>query len=378
MNAQMTYAVMYLEINVFSVILVAIIGMKTAGLSKMVAQRNFAMSISAEIVFFLSDMFCVLMAGGLLPYSRAGIMVLKTVYFFSTALMCFFWFLYFEHMKEGEFVKSRRNVRMLSALVIVMAALLVVNLFTGILFYIDADNVYRRGPLFILQYILPYSYVLVSCVRSVAGYFHEKDRERKSLLLSLALFPIAPAIAGILQFVYPQLPVACGVLSIATLIMFLNWVDRMISVDPLTRLNNRKQLVHYYEQWAKNPSSRMQLVIIDANHFKKINDNYGHLEGDAALVRIADALRLSCETLRSRANIGRYGGDEFIIFVRGEEDVQDLCRKIDENLYRLNKDAGVPYELTVCYGAAKADRSVSLHNMVAEADKMLYEKKKDR
>jgi hypothetical protein len=151
MNIQTTYAIMYLEINLFSVILVAIIGIRTAGLTKMVAQRNFAMSICAEIVFFLSDTLYVLMAEGFLPYSNAGVMMLKSVYFFSTALMCFYWFLYFEHLQGSSLVMNRKYVRILAVLVVIIAALLIINVFSGILFYVDKDGVYRRGPFFVLQ-----------------------------------------------------------------------------------------------------------------------------------------------------------------------------------------------------------------------------------
>jgi diguanylate cyclase (GGDEF)-like protein len=376
MNIQTTYAIMYLEINLFSVILVAIIGIRTAGLTKMVAQRNFAMSICAEIVFFLSDTMYVLMAEGFLPYSNAGVMMLKSVYFFSTALMCFYWFLYFEHLQGSSLVMNRKYVRILAVLVVIMAALLIVNVFSGILFYVDKDGVYRRGPFFVLQYVLSYIYVLITCGRALVGFLHEKEEERKRLLLSLVLFPIAPALAGILQFVYPQLPVACGVLSLATLIMYLGWMEQMISIDPLTRLNNRKQLTYQYEQWARNPGKTMQLVIVDANRFKHINDTYGHLEGDAALVRIAEALRRGCTGLKSRASIGRYGGDEFIILLRGGEDIEALCNQIDSCLENLNKEAGAGYDLTVCYGVAKADRFVPLKELVERADDMLYERKR--
>ena len=54
------YAILYLEINIVSIVLIAIILKKTTGLSKMVAQRNFAMSIIAEMVFFASDTFFVM------------------------------------------------------------------------------------------------------------------------------------------------------------------------------------------------------------------------------------------------------------------------------------------------------------------------------
>jgi hypothetical protein len=109
MSMQTLYGLLYLEINLAASLLVLFIRIKTIGISRMVSQRNFSMAIDAEIVFFLSDTVAVLIVYGLLPFSRFGLMAAKTVYFFSTALMCFFWFIYFEHMQGSAFVADRKK-----------------------------------------------------------------------------------------------------------------------------------------------------------------------------------------------------------------------------------------------------------------------------
>ena len=101
------------------------------------------------------------------------------------------------------------------------------------------------------EVVVDYGSILHTSFRAFLGLFDEKKRSRRNLLRALALFPLAPAVAGIVQFLYPQLPLACAALSIATLIMYMMWIDDMISVDPLTKLNNRKQLAFQYEQWQK-------------------------------------------------------------------------------------------------------------------------------
>lgn len=379
MNATDTYAILYLEINFISVLIIGIIRYKTAGISKMVAQRNFAMTIDSLSVFFLSDTFYVMMKCGMIPYSKIGVMVSKELYFFSTALMCFFWFVYFEHMQDSPFVKNRKRVWFSSALVWVMGILLVVNLFNGIFFYVDENNVYQRGPFFILQYIVAYFYVFFSCSRALLGLFQKKNLAKRKTLLSLALFPIAPAGAGILQFIYPNLPLACAALAIATLIMYLNWLDEMISLDPLTRLNNRKQMSYFYEQAVQvlEEGSSLSLLMIDANKFKQINDTYGHIQGDAALVRIADALWMSCDQLHVKANLSRYGGDEFAVFVwtKSEGELEKLQNRIRENLKELNQKADSPYELTVSIGIARVMKGMALKDAIEKADELLYEEK---
>lgn len=379
MNAQTAYALLYIEVNLISVALLGIIRHKTGGLSKMVAQRNFAMAIYAQMVFFLSDTLYVMMISGLLPLSRAGILAAKTVYFFSTTLMCFSWFVYFEHMQESPFVQNRKRVLIASALVWVMGALLVVNLSTGILFYVDGQGAYQRGPMFLLQYLLPYLYVFVTCFRAALGLLQPHWFAQRRMLLSLALFPVVPAGAGLLQFLYPQLPLACGALSITTLILYLDWLEQMISIDPLTRLNNRKQLAYHYDQWAQGSGEGipLYLLLIDANKFKSINDTYGHIQGDAALVRIADALRLGCKGFPRRANIARYGGDEFVILAAAEDprEIDTLRERIGQSLAELNRVAKAPYDLSVSIGVARAAPDMSLKDLIAKADTYLYQEK---
>lgn len=376
MDMRVLYGLVYLEINLMASCLILFIRYKTLGISQMVSQKTFSLAIDAEIVFFLSDTAAVMITTGLVPGGSFGIMVAKTVYFFFTGLMCFCWFLYFEHLQGSAFTGNRKTVVACSALVWVLGILLIVNLFTGMLFFVDQQGVYRRGPLFILQYLLAYLYVLLSCGHALAGLLHEKNRNRRRLLLSLALFPIAPAAAGILQFVLPQIPAACFALSFATLILYQNWLDDMISIDPLTRLNNRKMLLFYYEQWSRrNETIPLYLLLIDANRFKQINDTYGHVQGDAALERIADALRTASTGMHYRTNIARYGGDEFAMLVRSEDsrEITVLKERIHTSLAQLN--AGAPYELSVSVGMARAEKDKPLKQLIEEADAMLYEEK---
>lgn len=372
-------ALMYLEINLISVILVALVHYKTSGMTKMVSQRNFVMAIDSLMVFFVSDTVFAMMFYGFFPKIPALQILTKEIYFMSTSLLCFFWFVYFEHLQDSPFVKNRKRVLWSSALVWLMAVLLLVNLFTGICFRVDADGTYSRGPLFIVLYLISYVYVFATSIRAFSRLFKRQYFSQRSQLIKLALFPVAPAAAGIIQFFVPELPVACAALSIITLIIYMDWTDEMISVDPLTRLNNRKSVDYFYEQWkeSREDKATLYLLMIDANRFKSINDTYGHLEGDKALVRIADAMRLSLRGRNNRCILARYGGDEFVILIWEESEVaiENLKALIGRTLKRLNKEAGSPYELSVCIGSEKASHDMQLKDLIELADKNLYAEK---
>lgn len=374
------YAILYLEINIFSLILIWIILHKTRGLSKMVAQRNFVMSIVAEMVFFASDTLCVMINSKLIPGNGAAIIAFKTIYFFSTTVMCYFWFLYFEHMREAPFVKDRNRVVQSSAFVWIMAALLIANLFGKFLFYIDENGVYQRGALFALNYVIAYVYVFISWIGIITSIIKKNSTKDTALLVLLVLFPVGPGVSGILQFFYPWIPAACVAMSLTTLLLYLTWIDQLISLDPLTGLNNRKQLLVSFEQWKKAISSqeKIYLLLVDANHFKSINDTYGHLQGDNALKLIAKAMRRGCRDYSKRSVIARYGGDEFVVLIASdiEESNQELKQEIKNKLAELVKEERLPFELTVSIGVACLEGDGSLKDLVAKADEAMYDEKR--
>ena len=374
------YAILYLEINIFSLVLIGIVLLKTMGLSQMVAQSHFAMSIIAEMVFFVSDTLFVLVNEGVLPGGKPVMMACKEVYFLATAAMCFFWFIYFEYLRETRFVKRRRYVLYSTSILWLMVIALLANLFNHSLFYIDESGVYRRGPFFILTYILSYSYVLIAFIRVMINLKRDTEATNKDLLIRLAFFPLFPGISGVQQFIYPRLPSACATISITTLYLYLTWVDQLISLDPLTGLNNRKQLTHTFNNLSKSheDQDKIRLYLIDVNHFKQINDTYGHLQGDNALKIIAEALKAACKGANRGTVIARYGGDEFVILVseNNNDETIDLKERIKEKLKELSKKKSVPFELTVSVGSACSDNGDSLKDLILKADKAMYMEKK--
>ena len=153
-------------------------------------------------------------------------------------------------------------------------------------------------------------------------------------------------------------------------------MENMVSVDPLTRLNNRKQLAYHYDHWQKSgDGTDHYLFLIDADKFKSINDIHGHIQGDQALVRIAEALRLACRNLPGRANIARYGGDEFVILAETDKP-ENLCTQIRERLSEINARDPVPYELTVSIGVTKVEIGMSMADAIAKADQKMYQEKR--
>ena len=114
------------------------------------------------------------------------------------------------------------------------------------------------------------------------------------------------------------------------------------------------------------------LLVIDADHFKSINDRYGHHCGDDALRAIADAIRSS---VRKGDLIGRLGGEEFGVFLKGAS--PQVAALVAERIRRaIEKTPFMPdgstYPLSVSVGVAVYDRPISFSDLFRIADRRLY------
>ncbi|XLY86351.1 GGDEF domain-containing protein [Ectopseudomonas mendocina] len=141
--------------------------------------------------------------------------------------------------------------------------------------------------------------------------------------------------------------------------------------DPLTALSNRRALSVHVEQWIGSVSELTwgSLLLIDIDHFKQINDRFGHAEGDRVLVDMAQHLLVS---VRSGDSVVRYGGEEFAIWLPNAD--LDEASDITERVHDQIKAVGVANEsVTVSIGIASLKPCEHyLENLLAAADKALY------
>ncbi|SEF03718.1 GGDEF domain-containing protein [Pseudomonas migulae] len=149
-------------------------------------------------------------------------------------------------------------------------------------------------------------------------------------------------------------------------------------VDPLTGLPNRaawsERLDHEISQWQQH-GNNLLLAMLDLDHFKRINDNYGHLAGDKVLKIIASVLR---KRLRGTDFIARFGGEEFVLLMPGT--VPAAGAKLLENL-RASIEAcpfhfkGEPVTITVSMGMTAFKPGEHSDMVLKRADQALYRAK---
>ena len=141
----------------------------------------------------------------------------------------------------------------------------------------------------------------------------KKSKYKKSKLLPLVMFLVAPLLGSILQaFFYGLSSIQIGI-TLSLVYLHTTTQRNLISSDPLTGINNRGELELFFETKYQNADQYEEVFcfMMDVNHFKKINDTYGHNVGDEALKDVANVLRNACEKYGQRCFLARYGGDEF-------------------------------------------------------------------
>lgn len=153
-------------------------------------------------------------------------------------------------------------------------------------------------------------------------------------------------------------------------------------IDDLTGLYNRRGFSELGEQHlklARRSGRAILLVYADVDDLKTINDTYGHYVGDQALIRVAEILK---DTFRQSDLLARIGGDEFAVMAleASEENEAQLLRRLSGRVRDVNRRDGEPYPLSVSVGIVRmsADGSVALDDILAKADRAMYEQKRPK
>jgi len=160
-------------------------------------------------------------------------------------------------------------------------------------------------------------------------------------------------------------------------------LNRLIDIDPLTQVGNRRSFQKRIEQihmMSLRYKRSYSIIVCDIDNFKLYNDNYGHQQGDYALISIAKTLR---DNLRKTDEVFRWGGEEFVI-VLPEVNLSSAI-KVAENLRKAVESLGIEHKfskpslLTMSFGVAASTsenvQHITWENVLKEADDGLYKAK---
>lgn len=372
----------YTELDIFCILIILILFLRVhKNVDKQNSQRILEGFMIAVMAFFASDMLWIL-ADHAFPMEWIWLnYAINMSYYILSMLVSFLWFWYSESQQESRLVASRKKRLLCAAPMLFVVLLCFTTPWTHLMFTVDDAGSFHRDMLGFLQASVGIGYAMFTSVKAFAKAQNKKNFVNKNRYVTLSSFGIFPAFFGILQVYVTDTPVLSMGLTLALLQIYINLQYQLISVDPLTQLNNRNQLIRFLSGKMKSSSANktLYLLMMDMDYFKKINDQFGHIEGDRALVTVANVLKRVCA--RYNGFVCRYGGDEFIIVceMQNEEHVKQLCTELNEVLAEENRITNPAYVLHLSIGYAAHRKDIqTIPDFIQEADKMLYEIKKAR
>ena len=157
-------------------------------------------------------------------------------------------------------------------------------------------------------------------------------------------------------------------------------IYRMMITDGLTGIANRRKLDEALENEflrAKRYGRPLSIAILDADHFKKVNDNHGHIVGDFVLKKLATLFQ---QNIRREELLGRYGGEEFVVVMpevdsSGAFQLAEKLRKTVETTVFKSSETELP--VTISVGVATLGEENSVKDFLDTADQALYRSKEE-
>ena len=269
--------------------------------------------------------------------------------------------------------------------------LLIISQVKPLFYYFDANNCYHRGQLYIIAQILP----LISMVLLLSLLFqHRKRLERPVFFAMLACF-IFPCIATLIMVFFYGVALQNLALVISTQFLFV--VD-MLDIsqkltkseaallkanfaaqhDPMNGLLNKPTAMNLIDQYllSMEPEDTAALLFIDIDNFKSINDHYGHTTGDYWIREVANILVTNC---RKEDIVCRFGGDEFLILMKGTADTEVLEDKMNQLIhYTRHRSSESGQDVHCSIGICRINgRQYTTDRCLELADAALYEAKEN-
>lgn len=166
-------------------------------------------------------------------------------------------------------------------------------------------------------------------------------------------------------------------LSLLCVYKYMAYREYLVELDYLTGVMGRKLFFRHCEnlkkKYQEHPEKEGWFLFVDVDHFKEINDAFGHPVGDQVLQQIAKTLQ---ESFADCGEIGRTGGDEFNVILEEETEIRELQKWLDEFLKSVSGAFPSIDKLTCSIGGCRFAYGQPIEDVYTKADQLLYEAKK--
>lgn len=331
-----------------------------------------------HILYFVSDSLWSLVNDSVIPKNTFSVL---TVNFSNAAILpmvMYSCFVFAEISTRPDMTRKQiEHLQMILRIpIFIQTFTLLVSFVVAPSFWLD-ENLEPRDFYYYILASLPLLYLIIATIRGLIRAGQLQNRPNLRTYLIVGSYTPGVVIAGGAQVLFSlTTPIFCFWCTFIILFVYLHLQNQLISTDSLTMLNNRNRLHNYLLQQREEKDSFV--IMIDVDHFKQINDTYGHAEGDRALVLVSQALKKACERLNFSMFLCRYGGDEFLLIA--QTDVPDeVVKQIKDCLQEeiSKQDDSRSYTIEASMGFARWDgRAESFKESMVNADKKMYEDKR--
>jgi diguanylate cyclase (GGDEF)-like protein len=289
--------------------------------------------------------------------------------------------------------RTKKVIRIAVVFLVLYSLSVILNLKYHFYFYISGSGVYTPGPYYFVRLTTNYLIIPLCLIDMV---FSSKAIQKTQVYLVL-FFAFLTGAGAALDMIVKTGSLTWPCFAAALLYLYFFIVRSDLKIDSLTGIGNRYSFNEFIDRLARqggekvSPSKKAAgnlrrsygageswaIVMIDMDHFKEINDTLGHMEGDNALRDMAAIIKGS---IRNSDFAARYGGDEFVLAARAENDIQRLIGRIKDAIAAQNQNKTRPYTLEISYGCdiftTGGDQSID--DFLVHVDSLMYKHKAER
>lgn len=376
-------AFFYIEANLMCILISSILVIREIrSIDKRLRNIEFIKTLSVYIAFYLLEIIWTLFKYDIIKIGLIGQLLTVFLNITTFSYGSYQWFLYSEICQGNSGIYTTRNRRKWG---IPFFCALIIYIILVIVGVTQKDYAVLAHYIKILNSVMvtvAVGYEIASIIGSLSRIKQKsRNQVRFTTYLFLVISPVLFSSTIILQTIFNDIPLFCFVNTIWLISYYLNGMDDIISIDSLTKLNNRNQLRKYFHQIPNDTKYESYILVIDIDHFKAINDKFGHLEGDNALVLVSDTFRKVCSTYPHKIFLCRYGGDEFVIVAQALclDDIKNLKNDLNNNLFITATSCSLPYKLEISVGYTKVTNDYEkLNEYIQIADKEMYLEKSNK
>ncbi len=314
------------------------------------------------------EAFSYALDGRLFPGARALNYVANTYLFSVNIMLPFCVMIYVDLGLYDDINRIWKCYKPQIIITCIMLSITLLSLFVPIAYHISENNVYERRPFGYVYYFVIF-YFFLTCLFISKRY--EKENGARAFF-NINVFWIPILVGAALQFMFYGLSLAWVSSAIGLVGLFMMQQNELAYIDSLVDTYNRQYLNHILSAWISRGQS-VSGIMLDIDDFKKINDRFGHSEGDKALKTVTDILKKS---RIDKEYIFRFAGDEFIVLKRTNNapELDAYMHEVKKQLDTYNRQRNRPYRIILSYGIGTINNG-DIDAFLKEMDVKMYEMK---